>query len=295
MADRVDVRMARAALSSRVLAVIAACVTMLAASYLSAQPSAPEPPVVPKECGDTRTSDTPLPNSATALQQRRKIKILAIGASSAALLGTGRSGSRPLLERILERTIKGLDIEVINRGFSGELAQAAGERMKVEVALNHPDLVLWQVGTNDALAQVPVEEFQRSVVDTLRWLKAHNVDVILVGLHYMKQLAKDPYYQAIRDSLRQVANAEHVLRIGRYEAMEVLARTLEGQGQVEQQDFGPTEENYNCMAQYLARTIAVGMFAKLPKAKDPPTPPQVTPQAAPDPAPPADPQQNQPR
>ena len=69
-----------------------------------------------------------------------------------------REGGPPLLEQILERTINGVDVEIINRGFSGELAEAAGKRIEIEVALNHPDIVLWQVGTNDAFAQVPVEE-----------------------------------------------------------------------------------------------------------------------------------------
>jgi hypothetical protein len=59
----------------------------------------------------------------------------------------------------------------------------------------------------------------------VRWLKEHNVDVILVGLHYMKSLVKDPHYQAMRASLQHIANAENVPRIGRYEAMEVIART----------------------------------------------------------------------
>jgi acyl-CoA thioesterase-1 len=290
--------MARAAVGSRALAALIAAVAMLAASALSAQTMSPEPPAVPKECGDARTTDTALPNSALALERRKKIKILAIGASSAALLGTGRSGTPPLLERILERTIKGLDIEVINRGFSGELAEAAGERLKIEVALNHPDLVLWQVGTNDALAQVPVEEFQEAVVKAVRWLRSHNVDVILVGLHYMKQLAKDEHYQAIRDSLRRVASAEHVLRVGRYEAQEVLARTMEKDGQQpDQQELGPSEINYNCMALNLARSIAVGVFARAPRgmsapssapAPSPPSPAQQAdpPQQQPDPQPP---------
>ena len=188
--------------------------------------TAPEPPAVAKECGEASTSETPLPNSALALQQRKKIKILAIGASSTAVLGWRRDGNPPLLEQILERTIKGVDVEIINRGFSGELAEAAGERIEIEVALNHPDIVLWQVGTNDAFAQVPVESFQLSVSNTVRWLKAHNVDVILVGLHYMKQLANNPHYQAIRASLNGIAAAENVLRIRRYEAMEILSRTM---------------------------------------------------------------------
>jgi acyl-CoA thioesterase-1 len=232
----------------------------------------PEPPMVAKECGETNVGATPLPNSALALQKRQQVKILAIGASSAAVLGLGRDGNPPLLEQILERNIKGLDVEIINRGFSGELAEAAGERLKIEVALSQPDLVLWQVGTNDAFAQVPVDSFERSVSDTVRWLKEHNVDVILVGLHYMKQLAKDEHYQAIRVSLQRITAAENVLRITRYEAMEVLARSMRESGRPEPRDFGLTEAGYNCMAQYVARAIAVGLFAKPPKQVPPPAP-----------------------
>lgn len=239
---------------------------------VEAQSPVPEPPPIAKECGEASVGNTPLPNSAVALQQRKQIKILAIGASSSAVLGMGRGGTPPLLERILERTIKGLDVEIINRGFSGELAEATGERLKIEVALNHPDIVLWQVGTNDAFAQVPVENFQLAVSNTVRWLKSHNIDVILVGLHYTRRLAKDEHYQAIRASLRRVAGAENVLRIGRYEAMEVLARTMQANGQPEQQDFGLTETGFNCMAQYIARTITVGIFARPPKPAPPSLP-----------------------
>jgi hypothetical protein len=79
------------------------------------------PPPMAKECGDPTVAEHPLPNSAAALQQRKRLKILAIGSSPKAVLGLERKGS-PLLEQILERTIKGLDVEIINRGFSGELA-----------------------------------------------------------------------------------------------------------------------------------------------------------------------------
>jgi hypothetical protein len=130
--------------------------------------------------------------------------------------------------------------------------------------------VLWQVGTNDAFAQVPVESFHLAVSNGVRWLRAHNVDVILVGLHYMKQLAKDPHYQAIRLSLARIGTEENVLRIGRYEAMEVLAQTMSAAGRPEEQDFGLTEAGYNCMAQYIARTITVGVFAKAPRRVPPP-------------------------
>lgn len=218
-------------------------------------------PAVGMECGEPSVAVRPLPNSAAALQQRKRIKILAIGASPKAILGLGRS---PLLERILERTVRGLAVDIVNRGFSGELAEAAAERIMIEVALNEPDIVLWQVGTNDALAHVPVDSFEQSVTDTVRWLKQHNVDVILVGMRYAKGLSKDAHYQAIRASLRRVAAAENVLRISRYQAMEVLARTMAATDRSIMEDLNLTEAGYNCMAQYLARSITVGLFAKPP-------------------------------
>jgi acyl-CoA thioesterase-1 len=229
------------------------------------------PPAVSKECGEAAVVEQPLPNSAAALQRRKRIKILAIGSSPEAVVGFGRNGS-PLLERILERTIKGLDVEIVNRGFSGELADASGERIKIEVALNEPDIVLWQVGTNDALAHVPVDSFEQSVTSTVQWLKQHNVDVILVGLRYAKSLTRDAHYQAIRTSLRRIAVAQSVLRIGRYEAMEVLSRTMATTDRPVLEDFGLTEAGYNCMAQYIARTITVGLFAKPPRQAPMPEP-----------------------
>ncbi|MDX2202653.1 MAG: GDSL-type esterase/lipase family protein [Hyphomicrobiaceae bacterium] len=246
-----------------VLAVKLAAGVALAQSSLHEPPLPPtSPPAVPKECGVAASAATPLPNSAVAIQARGTLRILAIGAAMRPVVGTARDGKPPLLERILEHTIKGLNVEIINRGFSGELAAATAERLKIEVALEHPDVVLWQVGTNDAFAQVPVEEFETTVQETVRWLKEHNIDVILVGLHYMKHLAKSEYYQAIRESLARIAQAEGVLRIRRYEAQEFLERAMRMPGQPEPGVFGYGEPGYNCMAQYLAHGIAVGLYAK---------------------------------
>jgi lysophospholipase L1-like esterase len=254
----------RATLEQALVSLLTVALILAATGRGSAQ-SPPEAPAIAKECGEAKLSAAPLPNSAVALRERKKIKILAIGASSAAVLGMHRGDTPPLLERLLERTIKGLDVEIINRGFSGELANAAAERIKIEVALNHPDIVLWQVGTNDAFAHVPVESFRLSLSNGVRWLKAHNVDVILVGLHYTKRIARDPHYQAIRRTLHRVASEENILRIGRYEAMEVQARAAATGDQPEQEEFGLTEAGYNCMAQYIARNITVGLFAKAPR------------------------------
>jgi lysophospholipase L1-like esterase len=222
--------------------------------------------------GASTFSEASFNNIATALQARNKIRILAIGASAVAGPGASRGGYQALLARILQNTLKGATVEIVNRGVSGELADAAADRLQIEVALEAPDLVLWQVGTADAMAQIPVDEFEKTVTETVRWLRDHKVDVVLVGLHYSRQLATDPAYQAMREGLRRIAKTENILRIGRYEAMEVIANIKDG-GTPDRTEFDQTEAGYNCMAQYIARAITVGVFAKKePRAAPAPAP-----------------------
>lgn len=104
------------------------------------------------------------------------MRILTIGAAP------GRIGSHggtytDVIKAMRQRALKGIDVEVINRGVSGELAINAAERMRNEVGLEEPDLVLWQLGTNDALAYVPTADFIAVVKQQIEWLKAHKVDV----------------------------------------------------------------------------------------------------------------------
>ena len=149
---------------------------------------------VPKACespGAQVIADSPLPNIVVALKERKKITILAIGSTSASLRGPVSGGHYAIVERFLESTFKGLDVVIVHRGVSGELAADAGARIKTEVALADPDLVLWQLGTADALAQIPVADFYVAVSETVSWLKEHKIDVILVGLRYARSMTSD--------------------------------------------------------------------------------------------------------
>lgn len=262
------------------LPLVLALVAGLAASALGQQagpPGASEPkqeeqlPPVTRDCqvGATEVvTQTPLPNVLKALRERQKIKILAIGASPVVRRDASAGDYYDLVEQLLEQTFKGLQVEVVHRGVSGELARDAGARIKMEVALVEPDLVLWQLGTADALARLSIDDFEESVRKTLVWLREHNVDVALIGLHYVKSLTKDAHYQAIRRALKKVATEEGVMRVGRYEAMETLAR-LRGEQGTQAGRARMTEAAYECSAEYLARAIATGLFHK----SRPPVPP----------------------
>jgi acyl-CoA thioesterase I len=85
---------------------------------------------------------------------------------------------------------------ILNREVSGEVAEDTAERIRSELALREPDLVLWQLGTNDALARIPFQEFEDTVRSAIRWLKANKIDVVLVGVQYTVRLARDANYVA---------------------------------------------------------------------------------------------------
>lgn len=218
-----------------------------------------------------------MPNVVAALAKRKQIKLLAIGASASAGPGASRGGHQALIERMLEQVLKGIDVEIINRGISGELAEQAAQRLKLEVGLNAPDLVLWQVGTNDALSYIPVQQVELVVESTVRWLKAHKVDVVLVGLQYVSEMARDAHYQSVRMALRRIAQRENVIIVRRYEAMETLRRLQSAEPGGSADEFTYTEAAYNCMAQYVARAISVALFGRNLPPPPAPAPEKPTP------------------
>jgi len=237
----------------------------LAACSLASGQEAPAPPPFSQECvkgGEALVAESPLPNVASDLANHKTIKILTIGASAAAGRRATRGGYTMLIEQILERAVKGLDVVMINRGVSGELAAYAAPRMKTEVALTRPDLVLWQVGTNDALAYVPLPQITATVVDTLRWLRRHQVDVILVGLQYVEGMTSNPHYIAVRDELRRIAARENVVIVRRDEAMRLINQAKNDGGIPLPDEFEQTEAGYTCLAQYVVRAITLGAFGK---------------------------------
>jgi lysophospholipase L1-like esterase len=245
---------------------------VLTAVIFGAAAWAQEPAPMPTcQVGDTAiATDHPLPNVAAALKDRKELRILAIGAAS------GRRGARgsytTQIEKLLEQANKGLEVVIINRGVSGELAADAARRIRIEVALAEPNLVLWQVGTNDALAYVPLDQVAETVTDTIRWLKQHKVDVVLVGLQYVNRMAQDDHYRAVRNLMRKIAAQENVVIVRRYEAMELIAQASRDDPNSVPEAFERLEGSYACLAQYVVRAITLGVFGKGLRERTQPAP-----------------------
>lgn len=205
----------------------------------------------------------PLRSLRKAMRERRPIKVLAIGSSST--VGEGASspaaGYTVRLEHDLEGFLKGVDVEMIARGMNGEVAQGAADRIRSEVAANRPDLVVWQVGTNDGVVRIGEERFSTCVKDTLAWLAANKIDVVLIDPQFTDKLAADPYYVKIVRLLADIAREQRVLLVQRYAAMADLARQNGNNRYLAADRFHLNDLGYRCMAEYAARAIVSGVIA----------------------------------
>src|SRR6516164_10416802 len=189
------------------------------------------PPALSSDC-NSRTAvgeaypRLPLRGLRRALRGRQSVRVLAIGSSSTVGIGASKPSATYVakLESDLDGAFKGLDFEVVGRGKSGEEAEGQSARMKREVEEVKPDLVVWQVGTNDAIDQVDIEKFKNCLRRTLAWLRDNRIDVVLVDPQYGDELTKNTYYQQVVAAIVEVARAARVLLVDRFQAEKELSR-----------------------------------------------------------------------
>jgi len=178
------------------------------------------PCLAPK--GGSKTMGS-LPHVAGKLVAGKPVVIVAFGSSSTA----GYGASTPdfnypnRLAAQLRRQYPGADITVINAGVGGEDAPEMMKRLQKEVIDVHPDLVIWQVGTNAVLRNLDPGETAKMVEDGIARIQAAGgADVVLVDPQYspaVNQRAESAGKMV--KLLGKVAELRHVGIFPRFEVM----------------------------------------------------------------------------
>ena len=204
----------------------------------------------------------PLRGLSRAVRAKRPVRILAIGSSSTAGVGASSPSATYVakLETNLEGSFKGLDFQVIGRGLSGEKAQGAADRMKKEVEQTKPDLVVWQVGTNDAIRHIGIERLKDCLKTTLAWLRQQRTDVVLVDPQYGEALTKDEHYEKVVAAIAEIARESRVLLVDRFETMRELQHTRGDKFYLSSDNLHLNDTGHRCMAEQLARSIVGGLL-----------------------------------
>ncbi|MBH0237253.1 SGNH/GDSL hydrolase family protein [Methylobrevis albus] len=188
------------------------------------------------------------------------LTVLAIGSSSTS--GTGASSvarSYPSqLKHELGKRLPSLDIDVVNRGIAGEKVAKTVERLHAEVELLQPDLVIWQVGTNDALHGVPLDSVQALVSTTLDWLKQKGVDAMLMDPQLYPKIPDTDRYAAFVSAIETIGSAHNVPVIRRFAAMQHWAKLPETvrKPMLWKDNLHLNDQGYTCVAQMIAEGLS---------------------------------------
>ncbi|HUO55000.1 MAG TPA: GDSL-type esterase/lipase family protein [Rhodoblastus sp.] len=197
------------------------------------------------------------PQFFKAIRKEGRVRVVAIGSSSTEGVGASNPAANypSQLRDMLEKALPVEAVEVVNLGVGGEKAAETVARLREEIPRLGPDLVVWQVGTNDGLAGVPPKQYEATLRDALRFLKGGEADVLLVGMQWSRKLVVNPNYNAIRDVTARVAREEGVTLVSRYEAMRQFGETTGREEFTGPDHLHMNDRGYRCLAEQIATTL----------------------------------------
>jgi len=165
--------------------------------------------------------DRPLLHTMRALGGGEPLTIVAIGSSSTAGAGASSAAmtypSRLAVE--LRQRFPGHDITVINRGVNGEETSDMMARFAKDVIAAHPQLVLWQVGTNSVLRDHPLNPHEAELHEGIKELKAADADVVLIDPQYSPEVIVKSETDGMVDQIAIAAKVENVDLFRRFAVM----------------------------------------------------------------------------
>ncbi|KYK47193.1 MULTISPECIES: SGNH/GDSL hydrolase family protein [Bradyrhizobium] len=202
-----------------------------------------------------------LPHVAGKLVAGLPVVIVAFGSSST----QGFGASSPefnypnRLAAQLRRHYPTADISVINAGVGGEDAPEMMKRLQTQVIDRHPDLVIWQVGTNAVLRNLDPGETAKMVEDGISRIQAAGgADIVLVDPQYspaVNQRAESAGKMV--KLLGKVAELRHVGIFPRFEVMRDWheKQAIPVEGFVIADGLHMNDWGYACFAQLLGDDI----------------------------------------
>ncbi len=242
--------------------------TMLAPAHAQVPAVQPAAPVAPAQTSGIACSapaevtrlNYPLRHAARRLAGGEPLPIVAIGSSSTA--GAGASSpaasypSRLAVE--LRERFPTHDITVLNRGVNGETTEQMMARFATVVLAEHPDLVLWQVGTNSVLRDRPLKTHSVLLHEGVEQLKEAGADVVLIDMQFAPRVLVKSETEDMEDQIAVAAKDEGVDLFRRFavmrnwhEVQHIPFDTFVAADALHMNDWG-----YGCVAKLLAAGIA---------------------------------------
>ncbi|WFU24409.1 SGNH/GDSL hydrolase family protein [Bradyrhizobium sp. CB1717] len=171
-----------------------------------------------------------LPHVAAKLVAGQPVVIVAFGSSSTA----GYGASSPdfnypnRLATQLRRHYPTADITVVNAGVGGEDAPEMMKRLQTQVIDVHPDMVIWQVGTNAVLRNLDPGDTAKLVEDGISRIQAAGgADIVLVDPQYSP--AVNQRAESAGKMIKLLGKVAELRKVGIFPRFEVMRDWHENQ------------------------------------------------------------------
>ena len=201
-----------------------------------------------------------LARAAARIDQAKALTIVAVGSSSTQGVGaTDPSLNYPSrLETALKQRLPGVAIRVINRGKGGEDAEEEFARLQRDVIAEHPDVVIWQVGTNAVLRRDDLESDEVLLRRGVALLKAGGADVVLMDLQYAPRILERRATAAMEQLIAEIAQHAGVGLFRRFAVMQYwrAAQPPDSPAMIGPDGLHMTDAGYTCLAIELAKALA---------------------------------------
>jgi acyl-CoA thioesterase I len=210
--------------------------------------------------GDLINLPYPLPGCARIIAKGGPLTIVALGSSSTAgAYASSPAASYPArLEFELRLRFPSVGIKVLNRGENGEDVAENLARFDKSVTAEHPNLVLWQVGTNWLMQDRPLEEFKSLVIDGLKRVQSIASETVLIDTQYAPALVSKPNFPSFVKLLTTIGQQYHVSMFRRFLIMQYWHTNLQIQLDTFLSSDGlhMNDWSYRYMAKLLAKGLA---------------------------------------
>ncbi|MBO0717338.1 MAG: SGNH/GDSL hydrolase family protein, partial [Rhizobiales bacterium] len=234
-----------------------------AVAALNTKPNVATAPAASAACRAPATLvrfDRPLIHTMRRLANGQALTIVAIGSSSTA--GAGASSpdaSYPNRLAVELRTrFPGHEIVVLNRGVNGEETNNMMARFAADVLAAHPQLVLWQIGTNSVLRDHPLNPHAVQLHDGIEQLKASGADVVLIDPQFAPAVLAKSETQGMVEQIARAAKQEDVDLFQRFAVMREWhdVQHLSFDIFVSPDHLHMNDWSYACLAKLLSGAIA---------------------------------------
>ena len=198
----------------------------------------------------------PLLRTKAKLQSGETLTIVALGSSSTTGFGTFRSGAAfpDIMKQELLRLRPSAHITLINSGRIMEDIPSNIARLESDVLRHKPDLVVWQLGSNDVVWRGIANNAKELVGDAVRRFKAANSDVILLDLQYAPLVLVAARHARMEKLIADVAREQNV---GMFPRFLLMKRAIDGgvKGLVWWDGLHNSVEGHKCIGIALGQMI----------------------------------------